>query len=168
MIDWIRRMRYRRHPAESSRGLDELLAQSHDGLGTFDMEGTEVPLILLREDRFQKMISRHMSPDTGTEDTSNPSHGSSVKTNLNILRDGMGHVFVDIVMTFGDGEKEIVTVNANEHLDFFQKLAETTVLAIAPARPDDPRIFMIQLPRAESAEEALRMIEAGLASGDKR
>lgn len=167
MIDWIKRMRYRRHPAESSRGMDELLAQSHDGLGTFDMEGTDVPLILLREDRFQKMISRHMPSDTETQDAGAPSRGSSVKTDLNILRDGMGHVFVDIVMTFGDGSREVVTVNANEHLDFFQRLAETTILAIAPARPDDPRVFMIQLPRAQSAEEALQMIEAGLASGDK-
>ena len=148
--------------------MDELLARSHDGLDVFDMSGTDVPLILLEEERFRRVMAQHPSGTSIGDDSEPPRRGMSVKTDLNILRDGMGHVFVEVVMSFGGGMEERVMINANMHLDFFKRLAETTMLALAPARPDDPRVFMIQLPRAQSAEDALRMIEDGLASGDGR
>ena len=148
--------------------MDELLARSHDGLDVFGMDGTDVPLILLEEERFLRVMAQHPSSMSVGDDSGPPRHGMSVKTDLNILRDGMGHVFVEVVMSFGGGVEERVMINANNHLDFFKRLAETTMLALAPARPDDPRVFMIQLPRAQSAEDALRMIEDGLASGDGR
>ena len=48
----------------------------------------------------------------------------SVDTNLNILQDGLGHVFVEMLLTFSHGGiNEKILVNANENLEFFESLA---------------------------------------------
>ena len=52
----------------------------------------------------------------------------SVDTNLNILQDGLGHVFVEMLLTFSHGGiNEKILVNANEHLEFFETLAKNMI-----------------------------------------
>ena len=70
----------------------------------------------------------------------------SVDTNLNILQDGLGHVFVEMLLTFSyGGINEKILINANENLEFFESLAENTMLPIASVSHPE-KIFMIQLP----------------------
>ena len=69
-----------------------------------------------------------------------------VDTNLNILQDGLGHVFVEMLLTFSHGGiNEKILINANDNLEFFESLAENTMLAIASVNHPQ-KIFMIQLP----------------------
>ena len=86
----------------------------------------------------------------------------SVDTNLNILQDGLGHVFVEMLLTFSyGGINEKILINANENLEFFESLAENTMLAIASVSHPE-KIFMIQLPKPEKTHEAFEIIKNGL------
>jgi len=86
----------------------------------------------------------------------------SVDTNLNILQDGLGHVFVEMLLTFSHVEiNEKILINANENLEFFESLAKNTMLAIASVSHPE-KIFMIQLPKPEKTHEALEIIKNGL------
>ena len=72
--------------------LDELLERVHKDVDTFDFDGKNVPRIILTDRRFDEIMSKiHGKP-------------ISVNTNLNILQDGLGHVFVEIVLDFSRGE----------------------------------------------------------------
>lgn len=153
MIDWPRRRRKR---DDYSEELERLRARAHDGLGTYDFEGQEVPLITFPRDRFEEMLERYLATDPG----------SAVSANLNILRDYTGNVFVDVVLTFRNGEREVVTIDASRYLFFFERLAETTMLAVGgPPDVEAGRIFVVQLPRMQKAEHALDIIKDGLAYG---
>jgi hypothetical protein len=53
-------------------------------------------------------------------------------------------------------------------MEFFEKLAETALLAISPDSPaytNSQNIFMIQLPRRDAAERALEIIKANAKQG---
>ncbi len=130
--------------------LDELLNKSHKDLSVEDFEGKKVPCIGFEGRKFDDMLNKV----SGTP--------LSVDTNLNILQDGLGHVFVEMLLTFSHGGiNEKILVNANENIQFFESLAENTMLAIASV--DHPeKIFMIQLPKPERTEEALEIIKNGL------
>ena len=116
-----------------------------------DFEGKRVPCIGFEGRKFDDMLNKVSGKPL------------SVDTNLNILQDGLGHVFVEMSLTFSHGEiNEKILVNANENVEFFESLAETTMLAIASV--DHPeKIFMIQLPKPERTREALAIIKDGLA-----
>ena len=130
--------------------LDELLKKSHKDLSVEDFEGKKVPCIGFEGRKFDDMLNKV----SGTP--------LSVDTNLNILQDGLGHVFVEMLLTFSHGGiNEKILVNANENIQFFESLAENTMLAIASV--DHPeKIFMIQLPKPEKTHEALGIIKSGL------
>ena len=72
------------------------------------------------------------------------------------------HVFVEMLLTFSHGGiNEKIIVNANENIEFFESLAENTMLAIASV--DHPeKVFMIQLPKPERTREAFEIIKNGL------
>ena len=127
----------------SNNELNELLKNSHQDLSVEDFEGKKVPCIGFEGQKFDDMLNKVAGKPL------------SVDTNLNILQDGLGHVFVDMVLTFSHGEiNEKILVNANENLEFFESLAKNTMLAIASI--DHPeKIFMIQLPKPEKTNEAL-------------
>ena len=131
--------------------LDELLNKSHKDLSVEDFEGKRVPCIGFEGRKFDDILSKVSDKPL------------SVDTNLNILQDGLGHVFVEMLLTFSHGGiNEKILVNANENVEFFESLAETTMLAIASV--DHPeKIFMIQLPKPERTTEALEIIKNGLA-----
>ncbi len=136
----------------SNSELNELLKNSHKDLSVEDFEGKQVPCIGFEGQKFDDMLSKVAGKPL------------SVDTNLNILQDGLGHVFVEMLLTFSHGGiNEKILVNANEHLEFFESLAKNTMLAIASVNHPE-KIFMIQLPKPEKTYEALEIIKNGLAN----
>jgi len=134
----------------SNNELKELLKNSHKDLSVEDFEGKQVPCIGFEGRKFDDMLNKVAGKPL------------SVDTNLNILQDGLGHVFVEMLLTFSHGGiNEKILVNANEHLEFFESLAKNTMLAIASVNHPE-KIFMIQLPKPEKTYEALEIIKHGL------
>jgi len=134
----------------SSNELNDLLKNSHKDLSVEDFEGKNVPCIGFEGKKFDDMLNKVAGKPL------------SVDTNLNILQDGLGHVFVEMSLTFSEGGiNEKILINANKNLEFFESLAKNTMLAIASV--DHPeKIFMIQLPKPEKTNEALEIIKNGL------
>ena len=130
--------------------LDELLKKCHNDLSVEDFEGKKVPCIGFEGRKFDDIINKVAGKPL------------SVDTNLNILQDGLGHVFVEIFLTFSHGEiNEKILINANKNLEFFESLAENTMIAIASVNHPE-KIFMIQLPKPERTREAFEIIKNGL------
>jgi len=130
--------------------LDEFLKNFHKDLSVEDFEGKKVPCIGFEGKKFDYMLNRIAGKPL------------SVDTNLNILQDGLGHVFVEISLTFSHGGiNEKILINADENLEFFESLAKNTMLAIASVNHPE-KIFMIQLPKPERTIDALRIIKDGL------
>ena len=137
----------------SNKELDDFLARSHKELSIQDFEGKSVPCIEFDGKKFDGILSKVAGKPL------------AVDTNLNILQDGLGHVFVEMLLTFSHGGiEENVLINANENLIFFEALSENTLLAIASKEAPE-KIFMIQLPKPERALDALDIIKSGLAKG---
>ena len=136
----------------SNNELNGFLKNSHKDLSVEDFEGKQVPCIGFEGRKFDDMLNKVAGKPL------------SVDTNLNILQDGLGHVFVEMLLTFSHGGiNEKILVNANEHLEFFESLAKNTMLAIASVNHPE-KIFMIQLPKPEKTHEALEIIKTGLAN----
>jgi|TARA_B110000263_G_scaffold76955_1_gene67215 hypothetical protein len=130
--------------------LNELVRKSHKDLSVEDFEGKKVPCIGFEGRKFDDIINKVAGKPL------------SVDTNLNILQDGLGHVFVEIFLTFSHGEiNEKILINANKNLEFFESLAENTMIAIASVNHPE-KIFMIQLPKPERTREAFEIIKNGL------
>ncbi len=136
--------------------LDEFLKNCHNDLSVEDFEGKKVPCIGFEGRKFDDMLNKVAGKPL------------SVDSNLNILQDGLGHVFVEMILTFSHGGiNEKILVNANEHLEFFESLAENTMLAITSVNHPE-KIFMIQLPKPERTTEALELIKNGIEKPRKR
>ena len=134
----------------SNDELEQMLNKSHKDISVEDFEGKKVPCIGFEGRKFDDILNKVAGKPL------------SVDTNLNILQDDLGHVFVEMSLTFSHGWiNEKVLINANENLEFFESLAENTLLAIASV--DHPeKIFMIQLPQPERTQEAFEIIKNGL------
>lgn len=133
--------------------LEKLLQKVHPGITIFDFDGKPVPCIILEEKKYDELLSKIAGKPT------------SINTDLNILQDGLGHVFVEVLLTFSHGGiMEKILVNANKDLDFFQSLAKTSMLALSSPKSTYGRdnVFMIQLPKPKKAHDALEIIEKGL------
>ncbi len=133
--------------------LKKLLQQVHNGITIFDFDGKSVPCIILEERKYDELLSKVAGKSL------------SIDTDLNILQDGKGHVFVEVTFTFSQGGiVEKILVNANKDIMFFQSLAKTSMLAISSPKSSygKDNVFMIQLPKPEKAEDALKIIERGL------
>ena len=137
--------------------MKRLLERVHDGITTFDYNGNNIPCIVFDEKKFDEILRTVAGKPI------------SIDTNLNILQDGLGHVFVELTLTFSDGGiNEKILLNANESIEFFELLAKTSMLAISAPHLEVRRenIFMIQLPRPEKAVNALDIIKRGLKSNE--
>ena len=133
--------------------LDKLLAQRHKDITLFDFDGKKVPCIIIEEKRFDEIMKSIAGKPV------------SVETNLNILQDGLGHVFVRITLSFSQVQiEEKILLYANESFEFFQALTDTSMLALSSPHSEYGRsnVFMIQLPKPERTENALEMIKKGL------
>jgi hypothetical protein len=142
-----------------SEELKKLLEQSHEGITIFDFDGKPVPCIIMDEKRYDEILSKVAGKPL------------SINTDLNILQDGLGHVFVEIVLTFSQGGiVEKILVNANKNISFFESLAKTSMLALSSPQSSygKDNVFMIQLPKPEKAEDALEIIEKGIKQLDNR
>ena len=137
----------------ANEDLDKLLSQRHKDFTLFDLDGKKVPCVILDEKKFDEMMRSIAGKPV------------SVDTNLHILQDGQGHVFVNMELNFSQGGiEEKILLYANESLQFFEALAETSMLAISSPHSQygSSNVFMIQLPRAERTLNALEIIKKGL------
>jgi len=134
--------------------MEKLLARVYKEIDIFDLNGKNVPRIILDDRKFDDIMSKIQGKPV------------SVNTNLNILQDGLGHVFVEIMLDLSYGEiHEEFLVYANESLEFFESLANTSMLALSPpnySEVNQDKIFMVQLPKPEKAIEAIDIIKNGL------
>ncbi len=138
--------------------LKRLLDQVHDGITTFDFDGEKTPCIVIKEKKYDEMLSKVAGQSL------------SINTDLNILQDILGNVFVEVVLTFSKGNiVEKFLVNAKTDLSFFESLAKTSMLALSSPHSSygKDNVFMIQLPRPEKAHDALEIIHSALAKKSK-
>jgi hypothetical protein len=133
--------------------LNNLLDQVHDGITTFDFDGKETPCIVIEEKKYDETLSKVAGQSL------------SINTDLNILQDGLGNVFVELVLTFSKADiVEKFIINAKTDLGFFESLAKTSMLALSSPKSNygKDNVFMIQLPRPEKAQDALDIIKNAL------
>ena len=134
--------------------MEKLLERVYKDIDIFDFNGQDVPRIILTDRKFDDLMSKIQGKPI------------SVNTNLNILQDGLGHVFVEIMLDFSHGEiHEEFLIYANESLEFFESLASTTMFALSPpsySEVNQDKVFMVQLPKPEKAIEAIEIIQNGL------
>ena len=134
--------------------MEKLLERAYKDIDTFDFNGKNVPRIIVNDRRFDDIMSKIQGKPI------------SVNTNLNILQDGLGHVFVEITLDFSYGDiHEEFLIYANESLEFFESLANTTMFALSPpnyTEVNQDKIFMVQLPKPDKATEAIDIIKNGL------
>lgn len=139
--------------------LKKLSEQVYDGVTTFDFEGKDIPCIILEERKYDEIISKVAGKPL------------AINTDLNILQDGLGHVFVEVILTFSQDEiVEKLLINANKDLFFFESLAKTSMIALSSPKSTygKDNVFMIQLPKPEKAENALEIIRRGLEQNNQR
>ncbi len=138
----------------TSKEMQQLLERVYKDIDIFDFNGQDVPRIILTDRKFDDMMSKIAGQPV------------SVNTNLNILQDGLGHVFVEIMLDFSHGEiHEEFLIYANESVKFFESLAKATMFALSPpnySEVNQDKIFMVQLPKPEKAVEAIDIIKNGL------
>ena len=138
----------------TSKEMEKLLERVYKDIDIFDFNGQDVPRIILNDRKFDDIMSRIQGRPV------------SVNTNLNILQDGLGHVFVEILLDFSSVEiHEEFLIYANESIEFFESLAKTTMFALSPpnySEVNQDKIFMVQLPKPEKALEAIDIINSGL------
>ena len=138
----------------ANKEMEKLLKRVYKDIDIFDFNGKNVPRIILTDRKFDDMMSKIQGKAV------------SVNTNLNILQDGLGHVFVEIMLDFSYGEiHEEFLIYANESLEFFESLASTTMFALSPpsySEVNQDKVFMVQLPKPEKAIEAIEIIQNGL------
>jgi hypothetical protein len=121
-----------------------------EGTGLLNYDGNNVPCIYVDSKRYENIISSTYGKKL------------AVDTLFNIFHDGI-HVFVDIQMKFLDSNREeYFLVFANEMLEFFEALSKTGLIAIVPQMEyyGNQNIFVIQIPRIESAEKAFEIIKS--------
>lgn len=121
-----------------------------EGTGLLNYNGNNVPCIYVDSKRYENIISSTYGKKL------------AVDTLLNIFHDGT-HVFVDIQMEFLDSNREeYFLVFANEMLEFFEALSKIGLIAIVPQMEyyGNQNIFVIQIPKIESAEKALEIIKS--------
>jgi len=137
----------------SNDEFESLLARTHKEVTLYDYDGIKVPCIILEEKRFDEIMKIIAGKPV------------SVETNLNILQDGLGHVFVDVSLNFSQGGMvEKLLLYANDFFEFFETLAESSLLVLSSPRSERGKsnVFMIQLPKPERAIHALEIIKKGL------
>lgn len=133
--------------------LKKLMDRVHVGITSFNYNGTKVPCVILAEKRFDEIMAKVAGKPL------------SVDTNLNILQNGLGNVFVEVSLTFSEGDiEEKLLLYANESLEFFESLANTSMLALSSphSQVGKDNVFMIQLPKPEKITNALDIIKKGL------
>ena len=147
-------------PKRNFTTLEEFKANLHrEGATLVEFSGKKIPCLLISPRDHDELLQRV--------------YGKSVLAEpiLDIFYDGR-EVFVDVQIKFAetDFDKNYL-LYANGMLEFFEALAESGLLGIAPdtqAYSNSQNMFTIQLARKEPAEKALDIIKANSRRGPAR
>src|ERR687888_2511807 len=133
-------------PKRKFSSLEEFQANLHkEGATLVEFSGSKVPCILLSQKKYDEMLQKV--------------YGKKVRadTMLDIFYDGQD-VFVDVQIKFLDtGVEENYLLYANNMIEFFEALAESGLISLAPDSSEytnSQNVFMIQLPKKDAAEKA--------------
>jgi hypothetical protein len=126
--------------------LDDFKKNLHgNDASLIDYNGNAIPCIHINPKRYDEIIRKVAGKKL------------AVDVLLDLFHDSK-HVFVDILMTYLDyGFDENYLFYANEMPQFFEALAKTGLIAIAPSSAEsasEANLLVIQLPRKDSAESA--------------
>jgi len=139
---------------EPSNSFKDLLSSVHkEGTTLFNHSDMKIPCIFVKHDMFDEIVKACYGKPL------------VVDANLNILHDDQKHVFVEILLNFSTaGLEKKVLLYANENLEFFERLAESCIIALAPepVGQASANIFMVQLPKRDAVEKALELIKSYL------
>jgi len=133
--------------------MKELMGRVHESITIFNYKDEKIPCIVLSEKRFSEILQKTAGK------------AISINTDLNILDNKQGNVFVEISLEFSEGDiHEKILLYANKSLEFFESLAKTSMLAISSphSQVGQENVFMIQLPKPEKAINALDLIKRGI------
>ena len=137
-------------PKRNFSTLEEFKAHLHkEGATLVELSGSKVPCLLLNQKKYEQVLQKV--------------YGKKVRadTMLDIFYDGRD-VFVDVQLKFLDIDfEENYLLYANDMIEFFEALAESGLIALAPdssAYTNSQNVFVIQLPRKDAAEKALDII----------
>jgi hypothetical protein len=141
-------------PKRTFSTLEEFKAHIHrEGASLVDFSGIKVPCILISSKKYEQILQNV--------------YGKKVRTDtvLDIFYDGQ-NVFVDIQVKLLETDfEENFLLYANDMVKFFEALAESGMLSLAPDsldRLNSQNLFIIQLPKKNAAEHALEIIKANL------
>ncbi len=141
-------------PKRTFSTLEEFKAHIHsEGASLVDFSGVKVPCILISSKKYEQILQNV--------------YGKKVRTDtvLDIFYDGH-NVFVDIqIKLMGTDFEENFLLYVNDMIEFFEALAESGMLSLAPDsldRLDSQNLFIIQLPKKDAAEHALEIIKGNL------
>jgi hypothetical protein len=134
--------------------LEDFIENVHQlGYALVNYNNLIIPCLFVELSFFEKVLNVSYNKKT------------SVDVNLNIYDDGK-MVFVDLGLKFLNSYLEDnFLLFANEVLDFFKSLSESGMIGLLPQNRTQENVFVIQLPRKETAEKALRLIEEKLGTG---
>jgi hypothetical protein len=141
-------------PKRNFTTLDEFKAHLHtEGATLVEFSGSKVPCIVLNTKKYEQILYNIRDRKV------------RVDTVLDIFYDGQD-VFVDVQLRLiGTEFDENFLLYANDMVEFFEALAESGLISIAPdpqQHPNSQNLFMIQLPKKDAAERALEIIKANL------
>ncbi|HEX2106894.1 MAG TPA: hypothetical protein VHF28_04100 [Nitrososphaera sp.] len=141
-------------PKRNFKTLEEFKAHLHtEGATLVEFSGSNIPCILMSSEKYEQILYNVRDKKV------------RVDTVLDIFYDGHD-VFVDVqVNLLGTEIDQNFLLYANDMVEFFEALAESGLLSIAPAsqlHPSSQNLFMIQLPKKDAAERALEIIKANL------
>ncbi len=141
-------------PKRNFRTLDEFKSHLHtDGATLVEFSGSKIPCILLNPKKYEQILYNIRDRKV------------RVDTVLDIFYDGQD-AFVDVQLRLlGTEFDENFLLYANDMVEFFEALAESGLISIAPDSqqyPNSQNLFMIQLPKKDAAERALKIITANL------
>ena len=138
-------------PKRNFSTLEEFKANLHgEGATLLEFSGRKVPCILVSQKKYDDLLNKIYGRQLRAD------------TLLDIFYDGRD-VFVDVQIRFTDTNfEENFLLYANDMLEFFEALAESSLIALAPESPaysNSQNVFMIQLPKKDAAERALEIIK---------
>jgi hypothetical protein len=141
-------------PKRNFSTLEEFKANIHkEGATLVEFSGAKVPCILLSQKKYEQLLHKVYDKNIRAD------------TLLDIFFDRQD-VFVDVQVKLLDTDfEQNFLLYANDMVEFFEALAESGMISLAPDSPADTNsqnLFMIQLPKKDAAEHALEIIKANL------
>jgi hypothetical protein len=146
-------------PKRNFTTLEEFKAHLHkEGATLVEFSGNKVPCILISQKKYDEMLQKVFGKKVAAD------------TVLDLFYDGED-VFVDVQIKFLDTDfEENYLLYANDMIEFFEALAESGLIALAPdmqTYTNSQNTFMIQLPKKDAAERALEIIKSNAKKHNK-